>query len=163
MHSTDFHLHCFYPGPCHRHLSWGSCARFLSGFPASAVTSILLCVAIRTISLKCKSDFATSHLTTHYALNKIQIPCLGLKSCMWSGPWPSFLNSFPTPLSCTARLKPRWHSSVLQIQTQVYPMSCVGLRFLDLGSSLGSLLLVIQVSAKLSPSQPDLPCDLYLM
>ena len=29
--------------------------------------------------------------------------------------------------------------------------------------SLGSLLLVIQVLAKLLPSQPDLPCDLYLM
>lgn len=105
MHSTHFHLHCFHPGPRHCHLPLGSYTKFLSGVPASTVTSILLCVAVRTISLKCKSDAATPLIKTHCALNKIHIPWPGRLSVIWP---PALFSEFfsylsllhhPTPVS----------------------------------------------------------------
>lgn len=138
MHSTHFHLHCFYAA-CHGHLSWGFYTWFLSDFPASTVTSILLSVAIRAISLLLS-------LTLIVLWKKFKVLALAERPSVILPL--AFLSEFFSYHSLLGNQAPA--TLALLCSSISDPRSEIGLEFLDLRSSVNFLLLVIQLLANCS-------------
>lgn len=138
MHSTHFHLHCFYTA-CHGHLSWGVCTWFLSDFPASTVTSILLSVAIRAISLLLS-------LTLTVPWKKIKVLALAERPYVILPL--AFLSEFFSYHSLLGNQAPA--TLALLCSSISDPRSEIGLEFLDRRSSVNFLLLVFQLLANCS-------------